>query len=197
MVENFKENSSLSSGVDQSFQLLGAFRIWTNIVVGIFVVIACVGGITWTFIYDSNYEGVTAKAEEVKCSEPVKKVKCKTQKNESSCTTSEEITCQVNVTYEVRGEEHSSKFSKTYTALNEPVKGDNLKLYVDKRDASNIKIAILTLQERTTIRIVLGLVGVIAFIVVVVNLTLRKNSNFKRLEGGLGAINAVGAALKS
>ena len=189
MGSNDEEKHSVSSAL----RLFGVIRIWASIIVGILVVIACVTVFVLSYTWQTGYVEATGEVTEVKCGSVQKNTKCMQSGSTHKCITTESATCDVKVKYDG---EHVTSFKLEYDEGFEPSVGDRFPLYYDRDNPENVKQNAITENQRKIARIVCGIVGAIALVVVVVNIVLIKNRSFRLLQGGVGVVNALAMAVR-
>lgn len=188
MTKNDHEKQPLVSAL----RLFGVIRIWASIVIGILVVVACAAVFVLSYTWETGYVEALGEVTEVECGPVQKLTQCKKSGPTNTCITTESVTCDVKVNYD--GERLTS-FKLDYDEGYEPNVGDRFPLFFDRDNPERVSQHTITEGQRNIARIVCGIVGTIALIVVVVNIVLLNNRSFRVLQGGLGAVGALGMAL--
>lgn len=188
MAKTEQEKQPLMSAL----RLFGVIRIWASIIIGILVVIACAAVFVLSYTWETGYVEALGEVIEVECGSVQKLTQCKQSGSTNTCITTQSVTCEVKVNYD--GERVKS-FKLDYDEGFEPSVGDRFPLFYDRDDPEKVRQNTITEKHRNIARIVCGIVGAIALVVVVINIVLINNRSFRVLQGGLGTVAAVGMAL--
>lgn len=185
--------------VDSSLKLFGSFRIWTTIIVGSIVMLAAVGVFAWTFFVDINMVAVDATVQSKKCQPLRTTTRCTTRNDAQTCTTSSTTDCKLTVKYGAPGsnsETLTNVLTKTFEENHEPSVGDQMQIYVDKTNPQIVSTTTVTGKNKNAVRTVAAVIFAISLISVIVNTVFRRNNNFQRLQGTIGAVDVVSNAFR-
>lgn len=171
-----------------ALRLFGAIRIWGSVIVGLVVVVGCVVAFVLSYTWEAGYIETIADVTQVDCGSVQKLTECKQSGSNNTCITTESVTCEVTVLYDG---DRTASFRLQYDEGYEPSIGDRFPMFFDRDHPERVAQTKLTEGQRTTVRIVCGIVGVIATVVVVINILFLNNSSFRLLQGGLGTIGAT------
>lgn len=177
--------------VTSALRMFGVIRIWASIVLGSLVLAAAATCFVLSYTWESNYDEVMAEVTDVKCGGVQKVTECSHSGTKNTCVTSENVECELALKY-AGGE---GAMSLMYDEGFQPARGDNIPVFVDRDDPTKIAERKLTQKQRAMVRIIAGVVGGISLVVVVVNIVLVNNKAFRTLQGGIGAVGALGAAM--
>ena len=175
-----------------ALRIFGVIRIWASIVIGAVVFLACVAIFVLSYTWGAGLVEARGEVARVECGAVQKVTECRQSGSRNTCITTESVACDVDVRYEG---DRSATFALQYEEGYEPSVGDHFPLFFDKNDPDLVAQNRITDAQRNLARIATGIVGLIALTVVIVNIALLKNKSFRVLQGGLGAIGAIGGAL--
>lgn len=183
--------------VDGALQLYGTLRIWGGIVLGTIGAIVCVAVFVLSFTMQRGFDKVEATVDKVSCGGPQEVSKC-TGGNRSgtrTCTSSTNVKCDLTVRFEAASKEHTAAVTKTYDQDHAPHKGASIDVWVHSTDPSDVRTSVLTPNNRLMMRIGSSIGFVVMVVGVAINVVLRNSQDYKRVQGALGAIGAVGDTL--
>lgn len=175
-----------------ALQLFGVIRIWASIAIGLLVVVGCAAVFVLSYTWDAGFVATTGVVAHVDCGPVQKSSECRRSGSQSTCITTESVECEVEVRYD---DERSATFQLQYEDGFEPSVGDRFPLFFDRNDPQRVAQHKFSEAQRTVARVLSALMGTIALVVVVINAVLANSKSFHTLQGGLGALSALGKAL--
>ena len=135
-----------------TLRAFGAVRLWASVVVGALVVVTAVTVFTLSYAWEANYVQTVGEVVRVDCGEVRR----------------------------VDGDRVAST-SLVYEEGYEPKSGDQLALFYDRDDPTKIAQDKITDEQRATARVIAGIVGGIALVVVVVNVVPMNSKALRTL----------------
>ena len=195
------DGESTDEKVDGALSLLGKFQIWIGIVVGALVIVVAAIAFVGSFFWGKEFRRTDADVTSVSCGKPVKTTRCTGSGDDRQCITDTRTTCDMELKFSLDGKPYTDTVTDiSFREGHEPTAHDTLAVYVDTTNPDVVKMPdapdLITPQKATLIRIVAAVIFVLAVIGVIVNVKLRHNRNFQRLQGTFGALDAVGGMFR-
>lgn len=174
---------------DGALRLFGAIRIYISLLVGSLVAVLAVAAFVYSFYADTGLVKTSGVVESVDCSSPRTQRTCvRPDRSTETCTERTVTDCTVRVRVDDRVVELPPY---TVEQKNAPRPGDQTTVYVDPSNPQRVKREVLTDSARSTLRLVAAIVALVAAAGVAFLFRFRKDRNLRRIEGGLGVIDAV------
>lgn len=156
------------SSVVSTLRIFGTVRVWTSIVVGSLVFVAAVTFFALSYTWESNYEEVVAEVTGTDCGSVRRTTRCSSHGERSACVTTESVECDVSLQHPGGSGTLSLVFDEGF----EPQPGDQMQVFADRNEPSNLAEQKTTREQRLVVRLIATVVGAISLVVIVVNSVL-------------------------
>ena len=171
--EDVVNNHRLSSSSDT----VRVSRMWREHIVGLFILSVCITCFVMSYTHESHFKETTGHIEEVMYGDSVKHTECKSDGTATRCTTMNTVKCSLRMVYQDVGTERPNRatLQAIYEDGSEPAVGDSFVVFYDSSDPSQVVQHKITDMQRLILRIAALAVGVIAMIVIGLNITYTNN----------------------
>lgn len=118
---------------------------------------------SWHRSLQTQFVPSRATIDVVSCSAPMEIRKCTGDKRRQTCTTSRNVKCKLDVTYDSpTGASTSRSLHHMYDDGNAPRAGDALQVYVNRNEPTDVRKSVLTARGRAFMRVGAIVVFIIA-----------------------------------
>ena len=166
---------------DAGLRAMGVVETYINIIFAALVILICVIVIVVTFVYRSNWKTTTGTVKDASCDHSFERRNCTGGKYSQQCTTMSMKKCSFEVDFKVDDETYKAHLSKDVEVGKEVKADQSISVSYDPKNPENA--ALHAFESRGKVRLVAIIILVIAVIGLAINIYLKENEMYQRLQG--------------